>query len=159
MAIDFSKFDKMVDIEGLKHDIETAKEKGSGEYAEVPLGTYEVKIDKMELGETGENSKNPGSPMVKVQFRILNGEFENSCLFMNQVITQGFQIHVVNEFLRSLESGLEIGFETYSQYNDLLMDVMEKIDGSKEYAIEYGEKKGFKTFKIVEVFDLEDDSE
>lgn len=158
MAIDFSKFDKMVDIEGLKHDIETAKEKG-GEYAEVPLGTYEVKIDKMELGETGENSKNPGSPMVKVQFRILNGEFENSCLFMNQVITQGFQIHVMNEFLRSLESGLEIGFETYSQYNDLLMDVMEKIDGSKEYAIEYGEKKGFKTFKIVEVFDLEDDSE
>lgn len=148
--MDFSKFDSMVDLEGLKKDIEEAKA-GNGEYAEVPKGTYEVKIDKMELGESKK-----GDPMVKIRFRILDGEFENSCLFMNQVITKGFQIHQVNDLLRSLKSGKDIEFKTYEQYNNLLMDVHEEVINTHEYAVEYGEKNGFNTFKIVEVFDIEE---
>ena len=73
---------------------------------------------------------------------------------MNQVITQGFQIHIVNEFLRSLESGLDIEFVNYTQYNDLLLDVLEAIDDKLEYAVEYAENKGYDTFKIKEVFDI-----
>lgn len=149
--MDFSKFDNMVDLDSLKKDIEEAKTKGgNGDYAEVPNGTYEVAIEKMELGESKK-----GDPMVKVRFRIISGEFENSCLFMNQVITKGFQIHNMNEFLRSLETSQQVEFKDFAQYNNLLMDIHEEAGGPHEYAIEYGEKNGFSTFKVIEVFDVE----
>lgn len=150
MAIDYSKFDKMVDTEGLKHDYEDAvKNGGSGEYKEVPHGTYEVKVDKMELTESKK-----GDPMVSIWFRIVGGEYMNSVIFFNQVVTKGFQIHIVNELLRSMDSGIDIDFESFSQYGQMLMDVHEAVDGVLEFAIEYGEKKGFNTFKITEIFEV-----
>ena len=151
--MDFSKFDKQIDLEGLKHDIEDS---ANGDFKEVPHGNYEVAITKLELGETGPNSKTPGAPMVKVWFKILEGEYKNSLIFMNQVITQGFQIHIVDEFLRSLETDIDIVFESYSQFNELLMDVFEAIDGNFEYGLKYGEKKGFNTFEITDVFEVEE---
>lgn len=151
MTIDFSKFDKAIDTEGLKKDVaEAAENGGGGTRKEVPHGKYEVKIEKLELKESKKHD-----PMVSCWMRILNGEFEKSMIFMNQVVTQGFQIHIVNEFLRSLDSGVDIEFESYSQYAQLLMDVAEAIDGQLEYALEYGENKGFNTFAITEVFDAE----
>lgn len=150
MAIDFSKFDKKVDLEGLKQDIVDAEENGGGSFKEVPLGTYEVAITKLELGESSK-----GDPMVKVWFKILDGEYKNSLIFMNQVITQGFQIHIMDEFLRSLETDIDIVFESYSQYAQLLMDIYEEIDGNYEYGLKYGEKKGFNTFEITDVFELD----
>lgn len=150
--MDFSKFDNMVDLDSLKKDIEEAKTKGgNGDYAEVPKGTYEVAIEKMELTE----SKTSHNPMVSVWLKILNGEWENNRLFMNQVITKGFQLHNMNEFLRSLKSTKEIEFKGYDQYANLLMDVHEEVINTHEYAIEYGEKNGYNTFKVVEVFDIE----
>lgn len=154
--MDFSKFDKMFDVDGLKKDMNEAAKNGGGDFPEIPTGTYEVKIDKMELGETGPNSKQPGSPMVKVQFRIADGPYKNSCIFMNQVVTQGFQLHIVTEFLRSLGSGLEIGFENYSQLGELLLDVHEAINGKLEYALKYEKNnKGFFTYHITEIFEVE----
>lgn len=147
--VDYSKFDSMVDLDGLKNDIAEAKS-GNVEYKDVPHGTYEVEVEKMELTESKK-----GDPMVTIWFRIINGEFEGSILFMNQVITKGFQIHIVNELLRSMKSGLDVDFESYSQYANLLMDIHERIDGNREFALEYGEKKGFNTFGIAEVYDLE----
>ncbi|SHF43655.1 hypothetical protein SAMN02746091_02527, partial [Caloramator proteoclasticus DSM 10124] len=50
---------------------------------------------------------------------------------------------------------IEVEFESFSQYNDLILDIHEAIDGNLEYAVEYGEtSKGFKTFKITEVFEV-----
>lgn len=153
MAIDFSKFDKAVDLEGLKNDIKEAEENGgSGNRPEVPHGTYEVKITKLELTESKK-----GDPMVAIWFKILNGQFENSLIFMNQVITQGFQVHIANDFLKSLGSDYEITFESYSQYAKLLMDIHEAIDNNYEYALKYDQNdKGYNTFKIEEVYELED---
>ena len=99
--------------------------------------------------------------MVSIWFKIINGEYKNSILFMNQVVTQGFQIHIVNELLRSLvgemEKPIDIDFKNYKQYSELLMDVFEAITGNFEYALSYKENsKGFKTFKVEEVFVLED---
>lgn len=148
MALDFSKFDKAVDLEGLKKDIAEAKENG-GNREDVPKGSYEVKIEKLELTESKK-----GDPMLTIWFRILSGNFKNSMIFMNQVITQGFQIHLANEFLRSLDSGIEVDFESYKQYDELVMDIMEAIDGKLEYALDYGENnKGYNTYEIKEVFD------
>lgn len=150
MGIDFSKFDKKVDLEGLKNDIAEAEENGGGNFKEVPLGTYEVAITKLELGESKK-----GDPMVKVWFKIVDGEYKNSLIFMNQVITQGFQIHIMDEFLRSLETDVDVTFESYSQYAQLLMDIFEAVNGKYEYGLDYGENKGFNTFEITDVFELE----
>lgn len=150
--MDFSKFDKAVDLEGLKKDIDEAKENGGANRPEVPHGTYEVRITKLELTESKK-----GDPMVSVWFKILNGEFKNSLIFMNQVITQGFQIHIVNEFLRDLGTSYEVDFESYTQYAKLLMDIHEAIDNNYEYALKYEKNdKGYNTFSIEEVFELED---
>lgn len=146
---DFSKWDNNVDIDGLKHDIQDAQTNGGGDFKEVPLGAYEVKIKKLEL-----KASKKGDPMVSCWMQILAGDYKGSMLFMNQVVTRGFQVHLVNEFLRSLDSGVDIIFESYSQYAGMLMDIAEAIDGQKEYALDYGEKNGFNTFKITEVFEL-----
>lgn len=151
MSIDFSKFDKAMDLNGLKKDIEEAKE-NTGNFREVPLGNYEVKVDKMELTESKK-----GDPMVSIWFKILAGEYKGSLIFYNQVITKGFQIHMANELLRSMTDGEgTVEFESYSQYGQLLMDIHETIDGNFEYGLEYGENKGFKTFKITDIFEVEE---
>jgi len=151
MAIDYSKFDKQVDVEGLKKDVKEAQENGgSGDYKEVPFGEYEVSVDKMELSESKK-----GDPMVSIWFKILEGEYKNSRLFFNQVITKGFQIHQANELLRSMDTGIEIDFESYSQYGQLLMDVHEAIDGNLEFAIKYEDNKGYAKYTITEVFEVE----
>lgn len=158
MGINYDKFDKMVDMEGLQKDVDEAAQNEGGEYREVPVGTYEVKVEKMELVETGAKSKNPGMPMVSIWFKILEGDFKNSIIFYNKVImgtsNDGFMIHTNNEFLKSLESGVEVKFDKYSQYAQLLMDIHEAIDGRNEYSLHYGEnKQGFKTYKIIQVFE------
>lgn len=150
MAIDFSKFDKKVDLEGLKQDITEAEENGGGEFKEVPHGNYEVAITKLELDESKK-----GDPMVKVWFKILEGEYKGSLIFMNQVITRGFQIHIVDEFLRSLETDIEVGFVSYADYAQLLMDIYEAVNGNYEYGLKYGENKGFNTFEITDIFEVE----
>jgi hypothetical protein len=152
MAVDYSKFDKAVDIEGLKHDVEDAANNGStGNYKEVPHGTYEVSVTKMELTESKK-----GDPMVAIWFKIISGEYKNSLIFFNQVITQGFQIHIVNELLRSMDTDYDIEFDSYTQYAQLLLDVHEAIDNTLEFVLIYGEtKKGFPTFQIEEVYEVE----
>ena len=157
--MDFSKFDKKVDIKGLEEDIKAAAENNI-EFKEVPEGTYEVKVEKMELVETSDKSKNPGMPMVSIWFKIVNGDYKNSMIFYNKVImgttNDGFMIHSNNEFLRSLESGVEVEFHSYSQYAQLLLDIHEAIDGKLEYGLKYGEnKQGYKTYEITDVFEVE----
>ena len=153
----FAQWDNAFDTEGLQKDIEEAKENGGGSFKEVPHGKYEVSIEKMELKATKEKK----DPMVSIWMKICDGDYKGSIIFMNQVITQGFQIHIVNEFLRSLVQDCAnapvVEFKTYSQYANLLMDIHELIADSFEYAIDYGvTKKGFDTFEILEVYALED---
>ena len=154
----FAQWDKLVDADGLQKDIKEAEQNGGkGDFKEVPRGQYEIAVEKMELKATKEKQK----PMVSIWMKICDGEFKSSMLFMNQVITDGFQIHIVNEFLRSLiqecTDAPVVEFKSYSQYAELLMDIHEQIADSFEYAVDYGQtKKGFDTFKITEVYALED---
>lgn len=144
----WDKFDKQIDVNGLKEDEQNSS---SGSFREVPHGNYEVKIEKLELVESSK-----GDPMVSIWFRILNGDFENSMIFYNQVINKGFGLHKANEFLRSLDSGIEVEFKSFRQYGELLMDIREAIDGKLEYNLAYTEgKKGFSNYEIEEVFETE----
>lgn len=153
MAVDFAKFDKNVDLEGLQADITEAASNsgGTGNFKEVPHGKYEVSIEKLELVVSKK-----GDPMVSCWMKIVEGEYENSRIFMNQVVTQGFQFHIVNEFLRDLveDMKVDVKFESYAQYAELIMDIHEMIDGTREYLVDYGERKGFNTFKVEEVYDV-----
>ena len=146
----FDKWNKNVDTEGLAKDAKEAEQNGgSGDYPEVPVGTYEVKIDKMEL-----KASKKGDPMVSIWFTILEGKYKKSKLFLNQVITQGFQIHIVNELLKSMKTDLVIEFVDYKQYSELLLDVAEECDANNlEFAIKYEDNKGYDKFTITEVFE------
>lgn len=148
--MDFKKFNSKIDKKKFTEELEDIKKNGGGEYAEVPHGNYNVKIDKMEMRESSKHD-----PMFSVQFRILDGEFKNSCIFMNQVITQPFQIHIVNQFMESLDTEVsDISFNgDYKDYNDLIMDVFENCD-NLEFDLNYAEnRKGYNTFRIDDVYD------
>jgi len=150
MANVWDKFDKEIDVNGLVEDVKEAAENGAN-FRDVPHGQYEVKIEKLELV-----SSKAGDPMVTCWMKVLVGDYKGSLIFMNQVITKGFQVHIVNEFLRSLDSGLDVEFKSYKQYGHLLMDIHEAIDGNLEYGLIYGEgKKGFSTYEISDVYEVE----
>ena len=149
----FEKFNSMIDVEGLKKDVEEAAN-NSGDFVEVPHGDYEVKVVKIELGETGEKSKTPGMPMAKVWYEILTGDYKGQKIFQNQMLTTGFGIHKMNEFLNSLETGIPVVFENFTQYNDLFKQIFDAVDGKAEFALAYGENnKGYATYTITQRFE------
>ncbi|WFD12236.1 DUF669 domain-containing protein [Tepidibacter hydrothermalis] len=171
MANIWDKFDDAIDTKGLQEDVREAAKKGTGSFRDVPHGQYEVRVDKMELGESKK-----GDPMVTIFFKVLEGEYKGENIPFWQVINQGFQIHIVNELLKSMESDVvnetaenfnqidikkgkeprDRLFDSYNQYGNFLMDVMEEIDGKLEFNLKYGKgKKDFSTYEITEVFEVE----
>ena len=154
MANIWEKFNEAYDVKNLAEEVAEAEANGEtsgGNFEEVPHGTYDVEINKMEL----KLSKN-NNPMLSVWFKILSGDEKGRLIFMNQVVTQKFQIHICNDFLRSLDSGMDVKFLDFGQYEQLIMDIHEVIDGKLEYSLKYGvTKKGFNTFEIKEVYEAE----
>ena len=99
---------------------------------------------KKDVAEAAENTLDDGEvPNQK-----------NRLIFLNQLVNQGFQIHIMKEFLETMDSGCEIAFEDYEQFGNLLMDVFE-ASSNTGFVLDYSEnKKGYKAYKIEEVFDL-----
>lgn len=154
--MDFSKFDAQVDVKKLAHDAEEAAKNGGGDYPTVPKGTYTVKVEKLELGETRDHR-----PMLKGQFRITEGEYKKQCLFYNRVIfgtkNDANMIAAAVGFLNNLEPSDEVGpvvFESYSQFANLVMDIMEDIDGVMEYEVDY-DPDAFNSISITDAFEID----
>ena len=144
----FEKWNSNANLKGLQDDIKDAQN-NNREFEAVPHGEYEVKIDRVEL-----KASKKGDPMVSIWFTILEGKYKNSKLFLNQVVTQCFQIHIVNELLKSMGTDLNIEFIDYKQYADLLLDVAEFCDENNlEFALKYEDNKGYDKFTITEVFE------
>lgn len=140
--IDWNDFD--IDLDELKKDIENV---GNGDYEEVPFGQYEVKISKLELTVSKK-----GKPMLSCWFQIIGDEYKGQYIFMHQLVDSARGIHFANEFMRSLETGVEVSFESYAQYAELVGDVG-KIAMTSEYAIEYGQNsKGYSFTKVIQIF-------
>lgn len=153
-GIDFNNLDINVDVEGLIEDVKKveADPDAALEFPDVPDGQYEIKIDKLEL-----TLSKKGLPMLSGWFKIIDGEFEGSLLFMNQVITFALGLYKTKKFLRSLlnESydDLEIEFQNFKQYNNLILDIYEIVAEKFEYIVEVtSNKKGFKDFEILQIF-------
>lgn len=147
--MDFSKWNAAIDAEKMEKDLEEIKKNGGGDYPEIEPGEYVVKVEKMEL-----KASKKGDPMLSIMFRIVEGEHKKACIFYNQVILQPFQIYLANEFLNSMETDVEAAFHgNYEEYNNIILDIAEACD-KLEFLLDYGENnKGYKTFKIKEVYD------
>ena len=150
MAINFDELDKQIGIDNI---ISEEGEGGEyGDFPEVPKGTYDVAVTKMEIGVAKS-----GNPKAVIWFKILAGEYKGSIIFMNQVLTMNFHFGILNKVLRDLESGLEdrVKKMKLKEYNELMMDILEAIDGKLEYGLAYGEdKKGYQTYEITDVYDV-----
>lgn len=153
----FDNWKNNMDLDDIRKDAAEAKEQG--DYKEVPTGKYEVKIDRLELGKSKK-----GADMFICWFKILDGEYKNSMLFMNQVLdptpnfSTGQRIGNVNKFLESLDSEIEIEFIDPDQWENMIMDVFEAIDRQNlEYIVEYETtKSGFPKYTIKDVFGPEE---
>lgn len=148
MSIDFSKWDKQYSVSA--EAVNEIQRNSSKSFEDVPYDKYYVSVIKMELG-----SSQKGDPMISVRFRILEGRYKNQIIFMNQLVTSDFGIHNANEFLRSLDSGLDIKWTgSYGEYADLIDKVFGAVEHNLEYALDYtSNQKGYPSFKIEEVFD------
>lgn len=153
--MDFSKFDQQVDLNKLKEDAEEIKKNGgTGDFPEVEEGTYETKIEKLEIKSTKD-----GRPMLSAMFRILNGQkFGNQCLFFNRVLygtkNDANMIAGALTWLEELEPSEEVGpiiFQSYSQFNELVLDIAEDV-ADLEYKVYY-DPEAFNPIKIKEVYD------
>lgn len=155
----FDKYASKINADELKASQKEIQENANGgDYPEIPLGKYEVKVKQMEC----KKSKN-GNPMVSIWFQILKGKFEKSMIFYNSVFYEDWMRHRVVKMLSSLldddsheaEINLILKSNDVDYINNFLMDVHESIDGQLEYLLDYGEKKGYNTYDIVEVFDVQ----
>ena len=149
--MDFSKFDKEVDTKALAEDVKEAQENGD-QYAETPDGTYVCKVESLELGQTKD-----GRPMLKAMFRIVEGDQKKRCLFYNRVLygtkNDANMIASAIGFLMKLDSGIDVVFQNYSQFAELVLDIFEEIAGTLEYEVEY-EQDAFNSISITDVFEV-----
>lgn len=158
MSSIFEKYSSKINSEELAASQKEIKDNASStDYPEIPAGKYEVKVDNIEA----KNSKN-GNPMVSIQFRILAGKFEKSCIFYNGVFHEDWMRHRVAKMLSDLIADGDntamvnlILKGSLSEVNNFCMDVAEDISGKKlEYLLDYGvDKKGYQTYKIAEVYE------
>ena len=151
--IDFAKWNKEF---GGDEAVKAVKEAKENEYKEVPDSVYDCKLEKLELGES-----NKGKPMVKAMFRIIRGNYKNQCLFYNGVMAannpdyNGFVIHNVLEFLRSLQvlDDSEIDFDgDFYDFNNLLLDIAEESEGLT-FEIEKSKDGEYSRIKITDVYE------
>lgn len=156
---DWSKFDKNVDIEALEADVKEVEENGGGNFEPIPDGQYEVEVEVMEL-----TTSKAGDPMLKIWFKVLEGEHEGQRIFYNKVMQPqndrafGLQVHQNNEMLRALwdcEKD-DVKFTGFEDYADLVLDIHEDIEGKFEYLLKKEtDDKGYDQFEIEEVFEVE----
>lgn len=152
--MDFSAFDKQIDINKLKQDAEEIKKNGgTGDFSEIPAGTYNAKVEKLELGATKD-----GRPMLRAMFRIIEGDYKKYCLFFNRVLfgtkNDANMIAGAMTWLESLEPSEEVGpivFNGYSDLGELVMDIAEDIS-DLEYEVEYDPDE-FNSISITAVFE------
>ncbi len=151
----WEQFNMEFNAEKLAKELEEETKKESNFIRrEVPNGSYETAIRKLEIKESRNNK-----PMLACWMKIVEGEYRGSVIFMHQVITRRFQIEKVSKFLNSLISKCdeipEVYFQDFNQYKELVMEIAELIDKKFEYQTNYFKNnKGYGTFVIEQIFPL-----
>ena len=120
---------------------------------DLPDGEYKIKLDKMELTQSQKQQL-----MIKAQFRIKAGNHQNKCIFVNKVMTgtknDGFMMLKAKEFLESLDSGIDVEFNDWEQFNDLILDIADAIkDDDLTYICTLTTDGKYQNFEIIDVLD------
>ena len=146
----FNQFNDKVDEEFNKAVEEAEKDNGEKSFEELPVGKYEVKINDMLIKKSKK-----GEWMLQVTFKVIQGKFEKR-LAWAYFLLRPQNVHFANVFLRTLESGITVKYESERQYAKLVDDILITINGTKEYGLEITENdKGFRNYKIIKVFNVE----
>jgi len=154
MAVDFDKFDKQVDLEGLQKEVAESK---ADEFEDLPDGTYVVSVEKMEVTTTKAGDK----LMFAAQFKVKEGEYKKRLIFFNRVIsgntsqvwTDAKAIKSVITWLDKLQTEIVPEFINYKDFADCVLDIFQEIQGKVELEIEY-KAKAFHPVTINEVYDI-----
>lgn len=155
MSFDSKKFNAAFPADKMKKAIEEAKKNENN--SKLPDGQYTVQLERLELGES-----RTGAAMIKSMFRIIKGDHKNQCIFVNKVLTgtknDGFMMHKANEFLESLDSGIdEITFENWEQYDEMIKDVFDYVreDGIKYLVCLSANEKNpqYQDFEIIDIIE------
>lgn len=156
MAIDYSKWNKDFGGDQAIKALRDA-EQNNQEFQELPDGEYICKLEKLELGESQK-----GKPMIKGQFRILEGEHKKQCLFYNQVFCRSadgnaFSMHKGLEFLRSLKvfPDEDVDFTgDYKDFADLLLDIAEEAEAAgMKFEIEKSKNGEYTSLDVTDVIE------
>ena len=156
--MDFDKFDKMVNNDELKKQMDAAPE-----YDDVPKGIYMAVIDTMEVKPTKAGDK----LMLAVQMGITETidapkKQDKRKVFFNRVIcgnktsdryNDGIAIKgVISWIEKLLDDGDTIEFKNYSQFAEEVLDIYQDICPQIVLKIEY-DPDAFNPVSIIEVFD------
>lgn len=120
----------------------------------IPYGVYVVEVQKVRLGCV------EGMPTAVCQMQILNGEHKDGLIVLDQPMKNGFQIHLVNEFLRGLckraENRPEVRFRNFGQYGLLMMGIEEMICPRFTYEARFYSNFGFDAFEVTPISDKQE---
>ena len=147
----WQNFDLKID-NTLLNDIANASS-NSGEFEELPLGRYEVKINSMQLTQ----SKN-GDPMTKTIFEVVQGQYKGRYMFKNSVIYKGdrndaWRLKQELTFINSLQPTNQVNFYSFSDFEKQISNAFADINSRKlEYLVEIKEKNNFRTYSVIEVY-------
>ena len=147
----WQNFDLKIDST-LLNDISNASS-NTGEFEELPLGRYEVKINSMQLTQ----SKN-GDPMTKTIFEVVQGQYKGRYMFKNSVIYKGdrndaWRLKQELNFINSLQPTNQVNFYSFSDFEKQISNAFADINSRKlEYLVEIKEKNNFRTYSVIEVY-------
>ena len=156
--MDFNKFDKLVNNDEIKKQMEAAPE-----YDDVPKGTYKAVIDKMEVKTTKAGDK----LMFAVQLGITETlssikKQDRRKIFFNRVIcgnkvterwNDGVAIKgVISWVEKLLDDGDSLEFKNYTQFAEEILDIYQDICPQIVLVIDY-DPDAFNPVTILDVLD------
>ena len=96
--------------------------------------------------------------MLSADAVILEGEFKKWHLFMNRVLygtkNDANMISSAVGWLKSLGTDVDVKFNGYNDFSNVVMDVAEAVDGKLEHVVEY-DPSAFNSISVKEVFEVE----
>ena len=149
MAIDYDKWNEEYGGADAIRQLKDAQQQNK-EFEEIPDGEYMCNLAKLELAET-----KTGKPMVKAQFKVIEGKYKKWNVFANFVFTKGFPMHKALQFLRSMKvfDESEIDFNgNFADFADLLLDIAENAEGMR-FEVKKSKNGDFTNVEVIDVID------
>lgn len=157
--VDFSKFDKLVDNDEIKKQMDAAPE-----YDDVPAGTYITSIKTMEIKPTKAGDKLMFSASFQIDETVdAPKKQDKRYIFFNRVIcgnkatekwNDGRAIKGVISWLDHFyDEGCGIEFKNYSQFSEDVLEIFQEIGNTIQVKVDYS-PDNFNPIEIIDVYDV-----